>query len=279
MKFRFSWRISLVCLVLIALMVRASFWQWARHQDKVAYIEVLKSRLDQPVVPLSELLEQAKSGVPWSEFIFRRVQFSGELDFSHEMTLRNRRHQDVAGVFVLTPTKLESGEGLLVSRGFIPMDRADRSERVKFQHSAQESFTGIIKEGSTPKFMAPSDPPSGGGNPWVDSWLRVDLDKIAKQLPYPLLPIYVETISDSRGSGAVQDIVKSASERSDVLTLVRNSQVVSQGTLNVPDSALPIPVYDTVIPPGRHLGYVYEWAFLAIITALIGVILQLRRPS
>ena len=41
----------------------------------------------------------------------------------------------------------------------------------------------------------------------------------------------------------------------------------------------PIPVYDTVIPPGRHLGYVFEWAVMALMTFLICLILQFKRPK
>ena len=75
---------------------------------------------------------------------------------------------------------------------------------------------------------------------------------------------------------AVQDkIVTSSSGREEILMLSpRTAQIQSASKLT--PERFPIPMYDTVIPPGRHLGYVYEWAFMALATLAIGVVLQLR---
>lgn len=245
----------------------------------MAYIEVLNARVAEPVVPFFEILKQVEQGRDWSEFTFRRVEVVGEYDFAHEMSLRNRRFEETPGVLILTPLlpSQDSKKSLLVSRGFIPLQRAAKIERARFQHSKEARFIGLIKEGSERRFLAPSDPPTGSGLPWVDGWLRVDLAGMSKQLPYELLPIYVELMDINVGQNLESDVVKSASGRSDVLSLVKSGAVVSSGDLDVPDSALPIAAYDTVVPPGRHLGYVYEWAFLAALTLLIGLILQLRR--
>jgi hypothetical protein len=44
-----------------------------------------------------------------------------------------------------------------------------------------------------------------------------------------------------------------------------------------PDAEYPFPAYDTTPPPDIHIGYVYEWAFMALLTFLIGLVLQFRR--
>ena len=41
---------------------------------------------------------------------------------------------------------------------------------------------------------------------------------------------------------------------------------------------LPIPVFDTVIPAGRHFGYIFEWGIMAAATIFICLLLQLRKP-
>jgi hypothetical protein len=50
------------------------------------------------------------------------------------------------------------------------------------------------------------------------------------------------------------------------------------GIGEIPDLEYPVPIYDTVIPAGRHFGYIFEWLMIALLTALAGIILQLRPP-
>ena len=49
--------------------------------------------------------------------------------------------------------------------------------------------------------------------------------------------------------------------------------------MDSPDVQYPIPTYDITPPPDIHLGYVYEWAFMALLTLAIGIIMQLKRPK
>ena len=44
-----------------------------------------------------------------------------------------------------------------------------------------------------------------------------------------------------------------------------------------PDVSYPIPLFDTTPPPDIHLGYVYEWACMALMTLGIGLIAQFKR--
>jgi surfeit locus 1 family protein len=40
--------------------------------------------------------------------------------------------------------------------------------------------------------FSPADPPLGPERPRLDAWHRVDLSRIQEQIPYPLLPLYLE---------------------------------------------------------------------------------------
>jgi hypothetical protein len=71
---------------------------------------------------------------------------------------------------------------------------------------------------------------------------------------------------------------ESAAGKSDVLMLTGQKKTENFG-MDSPDAKYPIPAYDITPPPDIHLGYVYEWAFMALLTALIGFVLQMRRPN
>ena len=67
-----------------------------------------------------------------------------------------------------------------------------------------------------------------------------------------------------------------AAGRNDVLMLTGQKEVQNFG-MDSPDAQYPIPTYDITPPPDIHLGYVYEWAFMAFLTVGIGVIMQFKR--
>jgi hypothetical protein len=99
------------------------------------------------------------------------------------------------------------------------------------------------------------------------------------QLPYPVLPIYLETMQDPNDPLVTTKIVKeSAGARNDLLTLTGQKNVENFG-MDSPEAHYPIPLFDTTPPPDIHLGYVYEWSFMALLTLGIGAVLQLKRNN
>ena len=51
---------------------------------------------------------------------FQRVRLRGHYDPGHQFLLDNMSHESVAGVHVLTPLLLDSGDAVLVNRGWLP---------------------------------------------------------------------------------------------------------------------------------------------------------------
>jgi surfeit locus 1 family protein len=277
MKIFFRPKVTIVCVLLAVGMCRLSLWQWDRHLQKQELITAMTARLELEPIQLEKLL-QDKDGNP-AELSFRRVYVRGSYEFEHEVLLRNRRYQGSAGVHVLTPLKLENSEQrILVNRGFLPLSRSTRPTRDEFRGATQISFVGILKESSRPVPLAPKDPPSGPGFPWVDAWLRVDLESIQKQLPFKLAPIYLEIMSTEDPHNAQNQIVKSSAGKEELLIMGLADPAAGNRPDFDPNLSYPIPVFDTVLPAGRHLGYVYEWAIMAFATLLIGLVLQLRPP-
>lgn len=276
MKFRFSKKITIIGCILILAMLRLSYWQWQRHLSKIEYIKVLQQRLEMPVSNINEILEK---NTDLAQIAYRRLNIEGEYDFSKEIVLRNRRLDDIPGVYILTPLKITGrNEYILVSRGFAPLGYTTQDKRHIFQKNAPKKFLGLIKDAQEKRIFAPSDPESGNGAPWVDSWLRVDIKKISLQLPYPLLPFYAEVMTAENTSDTQAKILTAKSGRDDMFFLAGKSGIPA--AVKEEDLAkYPVAVYDTVIPPARHLGYVFEWAIMALMTFLICLILQFKRPK
>lgn len=258
-------------------MLRASYWQWERHLEKKAYIDLLQQRLAQPPVSLSALISTPP--VDWDRLHHRRVYVKGNFDFSQEVVLRNRRYKDTPGVHAITPLHIYgAADHILVDRGFLPLKVAGPEERKRYQSNAATEFVGLVKMSSKRKFLAPPDPPAGADHPWVDAWLRVDVPNISKQLPYSTLPVFLEIMNTQVSKDIESQIVTSSAGREELLLLSSGKPPVSTGDPE-PGVTYPIPVFDTVIPPGRHFSYVFEWAFMALITLVICFVLQLRPPA
>lgn len=258
-------------------MMYASAWQWDRHIQKQQLITRLNETLSLEPIPITELLATSPA---WDALTFRRIKLAGSYDFSKEMLLRNRNLEGRAGVHVITPLKIDSTDTyILVDRGFLPLGREEKNERIAYQTPQHVELYGLVKNSMPVKFMAPNDPPSGLDKPWVDQWLRVNIPNMQKQLPYPVLPIYIETMEDPNDPLLASKIVRQgAAGRNDVLMMTGQKSPENFG-LDSPDVHYPIPTYDITPPPDIHLGYVYEWLLMAFITLAIGVIAQLKRPT
>jgi surfeit locus 1 family protein len=275
MEFRFSLKTTIVTASLACGMICASVWQWGRHLQKQELINRLHETLTLEPIPLADILAAKQ---PWETLTFRRVKVSGTYDFSHEVILRNRNLGGRAGGHVITPLQVDSTDAhLLVDRGFLPLGREGRDTRAPYQKPERAELYGLVKPSAVRKFMAPNDPVAGRDLPWVDQWLRVDISAMQKQLPYTVLPVYIEIMEDPNDPLLPSKIVKEGSAgRNDVL--MYTGQNVENFGMDSPDAAYPIPTYDITPPPDIHLGYVYEWAFMALLTIGIGIIMQLKRP-
>jgi cytochrome oxidase assembly protein ShyY1 len=291
MQFNFSLKTTLICGALALGMVRASIWQWDRHLQKQELVASLNSTLHREVVDLNELISSSPN---WQDETWRRVRVSGTYDFSREtLVRRNRGSHDHAGFHVITPLKIDTtGEStgqsnqqyILIDRGFIPLGREEREYRKRYQNVERVTLHGIVKQSSEPgfrwlRFLVPQDPDPTPQSPWIDLWKRVNIAAMQKQLPYSVLPIYLEVMENPDDPLLAEKIVKEGSAgRNDVLALTGQKKIENFG-LNSPDAAYPLPHFDTTPPADIHLGYVYEWAFMALLTIGIGVIAQFRRPK
>lgn len=272
MRIFFKPKVTFVGLMLIAGMLWASHWQWRRHLSKIDYIHVLEERFKQEPGSIVDLLNS-----DWSQVVHRRIRVSGEYDFKHEVVLRNRMYANFSGVHAITPLKISGTENyILVDRGFLPLDKAKSEQRRKYQTPDFVELIGVVQASNSPSFLGPRDPDAGDGKPWVDAWLRMDMVRMQKQLPYKVMPVYLEIVTANVNvKDPLKHLVDDKSGRDDLMNLSGGTKVQQLDSSSLGEQ-LPIPVIDTVVSAGRHLGYVYEWAFMAVLTFAICLLIQMR---
>ena len=83
---------------------------------------------------------------------------------------------------------------ILVDRGWIPYEFSDPRAREAFRPPTGEvTVQGILRQSQSRRSsFSPADPPRSPDLPRLDAWFRVDLPRIQEQLPYPLLPFFLE---------------------------------------------------------------------------------------
>jgi len=97
-------------------------WQTRRAEEKIEIQQRLESRAKQPPL-LAVPADSALDGVE-----FRQVLLSGRFIPQWSIYLENRPHAGVPGFHVLMPFKIaDSGQVVMVGRGWAPRDAADRS--------------------------------------------------------------------------------------------------------------------------------------------------------
>ncbi len=208
-----------------ALCIRLGIWQLDRLEQRRAFNHQFESMRAMPSLDLNQDQPEDILDMEW-----RAVTVEGKYDFANQVALRNQYYQTEYGYHLLTPL-LFDGKVVLVDRGWIPADgNSVSSDWRKYDEPGVARLNGQIRlEQTKPAFGGVVDTlPENGSR--LDVWNNADLARIASQLPYPVLPVYVQP---------------NAAEN---------------------DTEPPIPFQPTIeLTEGPHLGYAGQWFIFAAI--------------
>ena len=118
---------------------------------------------------------------------YQFASVTGHFDAQHQFLLDNRTRDGVAGYEVLTPLILkDAAVGVLVNRGWIPLG----GSRQELPHIAvgdgERTVTGRIKPPAIKGFTLGEEEIRRS---WPYRVQRLDIDRLAGELGYPLLPL------------------------------------------------------------------------------------------
>lgn len=177
--------VMVLMLLAAAGFARLGIWQLDRlHQRREANLVIRAAREAPPVTLTPADVDSDGLAEHW-------VVARGHYDLGGDIVLRGAVLEGAPGVLVVTPLLLaDSGPAVLVNRGFLPAPDAVTVDLDGLQEPGEVTVRGIAKP-----------VPSGGGEPVSHggrtTWRRLDLAALRAELPYDLLPIYVEQTPDT----------------------------------------------------------------------------------
>jgi surfeit locus 1 family protein len=240
---RWLW-LTVIVAIGFLLLCRLGIWQLQRLQQRREANALLMTRLNRAPLTLTG------QDVDPEEMDLSRVITTGQYDYDQEIILRNQSLGGAPGAHVVTPLRLAgSDRAVLVDRGWVPLDEKGAPARSAAMRPAGEvTVHGVARQSQTrPSYIAPADlVPASGGR--LDAWFRVNIPQIQQQIPYPLLPIFIQEGEPTEADPAVSG------------------------------NRLPVPYVQIDLSEGSHLGYAIQWfAFAAILLA--GYVLFFRSQT
>ncbi len=214
---------TLLVTLLLALLVSLGFWQLDRYDSKRAMETLHQSRQD------GSYSLQDIQGQP--DPLYFQLSVTGRFDNQRSFLLDNRTHNGRVGFHVLTSFIADTGQTLLVDRGWIA-GFSDRSQLPSIPAiKGLVSISGLSWQPAGEAFLLKEDQ-------WQQSWPKIvqaiDQKRMATELEARLQPWLLIQDADQPGS------------------LQRNFHL-------------------TNMPATRHMGYAFQWFAMAIALALLGL--------
>jgi surfeit locus 1 family protein len=208
-----------------ALCIRLGIWQLDRLEQRRAFNAQFESARTQPVLDLNREQPENITQMEW-----RPAEVTGEYDFANQVAIRNQYYGNEYGYHLLTPLVFNH-ESIFVDRGWIPADgNSTASDWRKYDESGAVKVSGQIRLGrAKSSLLGVADPPAENGAK-LEVWNNADLSRIARQMPYPVLPVYLQPDIDAN------------------------------------DTEPPIPFQPVIeLTEGPHFGYALQWFTFATI--------------
>ena len=184
---------TLLVLAATAACVRLGLWQVARLDEKRALHARERAALAQPAVEITQSLpaEPPPAG--------RRVHLRGRWDRSAHVLLSGRTHLGAAGVSLLTPLRLASGEAVLVERGWMAAPDARIAHPERFPDSSADVLGIAVApaRSARPSAWVRLESESAGVALW--SARADDADSAAARIRGPLAAWRLRALPDAAG--------------------------------------------------------------------------------
>ena len=246
MAFRFRPIPFLATLVLVVLGICAGRWQDGRAAQKLALAARLAA--GNAAAPLAlDAAPVAAADVEW-----RRVRLQGEWAAGWPVYLDNRPHAGRPGFYLLMPLRLAGSDmHVLVARGWLPRDLADRSKLPAYATPAGTGTVEGIARLAPGHVMQLGQAPSLAPGAIVQN---ADAAALAAATGWRFQPFVVEqTTPDAAPDGTAGGIAAGEA-------LVRDWPAPALGA-------------------DKHKGYAFQWYALAAMAGLFFIFTGLRKSG
>jgi len=231
------WVTLLVSIILIGF-VRLGFWQFDRLEQRRATNARVITQMQSTPLELSGSALQSDL----TDMEYRPVIVIGRYDFDNQVALRNQDYHMLLGAHLLTPLKIEGSDlAVIVDRGWIPQESFLTGNWDGYDEPGTVKLRGVIRlSENKPQIGSVRDPIPSGGDPSLRGWHLANVAAISQQIPYPLLPVYIQKSPD-----------------------LQNPTPVNPNPFTM---TVPYPVDPPLdLTEGNHLSYALQWFTFAII--------------
>lgn len=198
---------TLLVLAGTAVCARLGIWQLDRLDQRRAFNTQVETMRAADMLDLNQELPLDIDSMEW-----RSVAVTGEYDFENQVVIRNQYNGNQYGYHIITPLLFDGG-AVLVDRGWIPADgNSTPGDWRKYDEAGPQNLTGQIRIGQAqPIIGGVADPELSPEKTRMDAWNNLNLERIAQQIPYPILTVYVQPNTEDAASAppiAFQPIVE-----------------------------------------------------------------------
>ena len=185
------WWVTLLILIAAAVCIRLGIWQLARLSEERAFAD--QTRAIQAMPPLN-LSMQTVADLTTMEY--RTATATGTYDSQNQIAIRDQYNDVQPGYHLLTPLRLSDGKAVLIDRGWIPSEGNSTPDAWhQYDQLGQVTINGIIRLGqSEPTLGSDTDPTLAPNQTRLDFWIYINMDRLGQQIPYPILPVYVQIV-------------------------------------------------------------------------------------
>jgi surfeit locus 1 family protein len=222
--------LTVFAIAIVGVCVRLGMWQLDRLEGRREFNTRYAAGLDAAPLPLEDLLAEGTA------LAYRRAVANGRYDTEHEVILYGRTLDGQPGNHVLTPLVLADGRAIIVDRGWVPLELDEPPVAEAAPPDGDVEVRG-------PLF---AEQPGGAGEVQeaegrVTTMRTVDVEAIARDVPYELVPWFLQL-----------------------------------GSQSPPAGNLPVPQPPPELTEGTHLSYAFQWFSFATIAA-VGYVILVRR--
>jgi surfeit locus 1 family protein len=179
---------TLIAVPGVVVLLGLGSWQVDRLTWKNDIIAIRAARLDQPAIALPI------AGAEQAEHEFRRVVLRGAFRHESEMFLVFA-HGKSAGYRVFTAFTTESGQPVLVDRGFVTESRRDPLRRAAGQVATPAQVKGVLRWSGGRGWFVPDNAPER------NFWFHIDVAAMARHAGIGQIPPYYVQADETPNPG------------------------------------------------------------------------------
>ncbi|KAF0802958.1 hypothetical protein A6D6_03867 [Alcanivorax xiamenensis] len=228
---------TVLTLVVVAVCLSLSWWQWQRADEKRAWLADQADKAAGAPLSLSGALRRRdRQHLP--------ITVSGELDNARPVLLDNRMNQGIAGYYLLSPLRTDDGHWVLINRGWLP--RGDDRAVLPTVAPVTGPLTvkGTLYEPSGRTLVLKDTPLPD--HQWPLRVQKVDFAAIGARLGVELAPFEIRLAAD-------------------------------QGLGDQPPLPKPWQDAETTLSPQRHEAYALQWLGLAVAALVVFLVASRRQ--